>query len=134
MTETRRRKRVVLVVEDDHPIGEMLRDVINDEKGYLALHVDRPSEAMRAVHAVRPDLLVLDVGLPEMSGIELYDRLQEDPDVPDVPVIFETALAEKYLGELRRRGVTHVLDKPFELADIVRSLHELAPPVVNNHN
>lgn len=133
MAERRRRKRVVLVVEDDHPIGEMLRDVINDEKGYLALHVDCPSDAMRAVHAVRPDLLVLDVGLPEMSGIELYDRLQADPEVPDVPVIFETALADQYLGQLRQRGVTHVLDKPFELADIVRSLHELAPPAVNSH-
>src|ERR1051325_1221427 len=69
-----RRKRVVLVVEDDRPIGELLASIINDEDGYVAIHVTRPRDALQVLTKVRPDLLVLDVGLPEMSGIELYDK------------------------------------------------------------
>lgn len=119
---------MVLVVEDDRPIGEMLRDVINEEDGYLALHVQRPSDAMRAARTVRPDLLFLDVNLPEMSGLELYDRLRRDPEVADVPVVFETAVPDRHREEFRRRGITCVLSKPFELNDVLRSLHRLAPP------
>ena len=125
------RKRVVLVVEDDQPIGEMLRDVINDEKGYLAVHVRRPSDAVRAAHTVHPDLMLLDIGLPEMSGFELYDKMQRDPTVPDVPVIFETAIAEENVREFRRRGIHDVLQKPFELADLLRRVHDLAPVASN---
>ncbi len=130
MREPRRRRRVVIVVEDDPPIGQLLRDVINDEDGYLAVHVRRPSEALRAVNTVRPDLLVIDIGLPEMSGIELYDRLRSDPAVSGVPVIFETAIADACRRELRERGVTHVLEKPFDLADVRHSVHRLAPAAV----
>src|SRR5215475_9655953 len=79
------RKRVVLVVEDDRPIGELLASIINDEEGYVAIHVTRPGDALEILKKVRPDLLVLDVGLPEMSGIELYDRVQADEQLRRIP-------------------------------------------------
>ncbi|TMC01403.1 MAG: response regulator, partial [Chloroflexi bacterium] len=72
------RTRIVMVVEDDRPIGELLAGVINDEDGYRAILVTRASEALHTCEQVKPDLLLLDVGLPGMSGLELYDRLHED--------------------------------------------------------
>jgi DNA-binding response OmpR family regulator len=122
-------KRVVVVVEDDRPVGELLASIINDEEGYYAIHVTRPMEALETLKSVKPDLLVLDVGLPGMSGIELYDRVRQDEDesVRRVPVMFETAVAREHKNDFRRRGIKNVIEKPFDLDEIVRCVHKLAP-------
>ena len=122
------RKRVVLVVEDDRPIGELLASIINDEDGYVAIHVTRPRDALDILKKVRPDLLVLDVGLPEMSGFELYDRVRADERLRKVPVMFETAVAERHRTEFARRGIDTVVEKPFDINDLVHKVRELAPP------
>jgi len=120
-------RRVVVVVEDDRPVGELLASVINDEEGYYAIHVTRPTEALETLKTVKPDLLVLDVGLPGMSGIELYDRVREDETLRRVPVLFETAVAQEHKGDFSRRGIKHVIEKPFDLDEILRCVHKLAP-------
>jgi len=121
------RRRVVMVVEDDRPVGELLASIINDEDGYYAIHVTRPSQALEALKQIKPDLLVLDVGLPGMSGIELYDRVRMDDRLKQVPVMFETAVASEHRLDFKRRGITNVIEKPFELDQIVRTVRELAP-------
>ncbi|MDP9251793.1 MAG: response regulator [Chloroflexota bacterium] len=129
VTPNNKRTRVVIVVEDDRPIGELLAGVINDEDGYRAFHVMRPTEALHALEQVKPDLIVLDVGLPGMSGIELYDRLQKDVRLRDVPVMFETAVSREHGAEFRKRGIRNVLHKPFDLNELIASVKELAPPI-----
>ena len=120
-------KRVVVVVEDDRPVGELLASIINDEEGYYAIHVTRPTEALETLKTVKPDLLVLDVGLPGMSGIELYDRVRQDESLRRVPVLFETAVAREHKNDFTRRGIKNVVEKPFDLDEIVRCVHRLAP-------
>ena len=129
MTPSNGRKRVVVVVEDDKPIGELLAGVINEEEGYRAIHLTRPSEALRAMEQIQPDLLVLDVGLPGMSGFELYDRIHQDERLRDVPVMFETAVSREHASEFRKRGIRKVLQKPFDLNDLIEGVKELAPPL-----
>lgn len=119
----------MIVVEDDKPIGELLAGVINEEEGYRAFHVMRPSDALRAMEQVTPDLLVLDVGLPGMSGLELYDRLRQDERLRDVPVMFETGVSRENMPEFRRRGIRKVLQKPFDLNELIAGMKELAPPI-----
>lgn len=123
------RKRIVIVVEDDRPIGELLAAIINDEDGYVALHVTRPTDALETLKRVKPDLLVLDVGLPGMSGLELYDYIRRDERLTNVPVMFETAVKDENVSEFKRRGIKTVVQKPFDLNDIVRHVHRLAPPL-----
>jgi DNA-binding response OmpR family regulator len=123
------RTRVVVVVEDDRPIGELLAGVINEERGYRAILLTRPTEALHAIEQVKPDLLVLDVGLPGMSGLELYDRLHQDERLRGVPVIFETAVSREYWHEFRKRGIRKVLQKPFDLNELIDDIKELAPPI-----
>jgi DNA-binding response OmpR family regulator len=121
------RKLVVVVVEDDRPVGELLASIINDEDGYVAIHVSRPSDALETLKTLKPDLLVLDVGLPGMSGIELYDRIREDDRLRSVPVLFETAVGSENRKEFQRRGIHNVVEKPFDLDEVVRCVHQLAP-------
>lgn len=122
------RTRVVVVVEDDKPIGELLAGVINDEEGYRAIHVTRPTDALRTMEQLTPDLLVLDVGLPGMSGLELYDRMHRDERLRSVPVMFETAVSREHASEFRKRGIRKVLQKPFDLNELIDGIKELAPP------
>ncbi|HEY3125953.1 MAG TPA: response regulator [Candidatus Limnocylindria bacterium] len=129
VTKGNARKRVVLVVEDDRPIGELLAGVINEERGYRAILLTRATEALHTMEQVKPDLLVLDVGLPGISGLELYDRLHEDERLRSVPVIFETAVSREYGPEFRKRGIRRVLQKPFDLNELIDSMKELAPPI-----
>jgi len=119
--------RVVVVVEDDRPVGELLASIINDEEGYYAIHVTRPTEALETLKTVKPDLLVLDVGLPGMSGIELYDRVRQDASLRYLPVMFETAVAQEHKSDFTRRGIKNVIEKPFDLDEILRCVHKLAP-------
>lgn len=123
------RKRIVVVVEDDRPIGELLASIINDEDGYIALHVTRPTDALETLKRVKPDLLVLDVGLPGMNGIELYDRIRSQERLRRVPVVFETAVADEHRSEFARRGIDAIVEKPFDLNEIVAYVRRLAPPL-----
>lgn len=129
VTKRHGRTRIVVVVEDDKPIGELLAGVINEEEGYRAIHVTRPTDALHTLEQVKPDLLVLDVGLPGMSGLELYDRLREDERLRSVPVIFETAVSREQGAEFRKRGIRRVLQKPFDLNELIARVKELAPPI-----
>lgn len=121
------KKRIVMVVEDDRPVGELIASVINDEDGYYAVHVSRPTEALESLKTIKPDLLVLDVGLPGMSGIELYDRVQKDDSLKRIPVMFETAVAREHSAEFERRGIDTVVEKPFNIDELVRCVRKLAP-------
>ena len=119
-------RKVVLVVEDELAIGQLIADAISDEPGYCAIHVAAPMAALEATKHVTPDVMVVDVRLPGMSGFELYDRLQKDPRTSKVPVLFETASGAEAISEFRRRGIATYVKKPFDLNVIVGYVKRLA--------
>lgn len=122
------RARVVLIVEDDQPTGDLLASAINDERGYQAVRVGSANEALDAMTKIDPDLLLLDIRLPGMSGLELYDRVKADPRFRSLPVIFETAGGREHVAELRERGVATYIRKPFDIEELVRFVKRLVPP------
>lgn len=124
-TQTGARK-VVLVVEDEPAIGQLIADAISDEPGYCAIHVRAPMAALEATRHITPDVMVVDVRLPGMSGFELYDRLRSDPRTREVPVLFETASGSEAISEFRRRGIATYVKKPFDLNVIVGYVKRLA--------
>jgi two-component system phosphate regulon response regulator PhoB len=69
------------------------------------------------IKSVQASLILLDVGLPGLSGIEIYDLLQADPTMRDVPVVFLTAQAET--RAFRERQFSHVIAKPFTLDQLL---------------
>lgn len=124
-TQTGARK-VVIVVEDEPAIGALIAEAISDEPGYCAIHVSGPADALETTKQVTPDVIVVDVRLPGMSGFELYDRLQKDPRTSGVPVLFETASATEDMSEFRRRGIATYVKKPFDLNAVVAYVKRLA--------
>jgi len=119
-------RKVVLVVEDEPAIGRLIADAISDEPGYFGIHVTGSTAALEATQHVTPDVMVVDVRLPGMSGFELYDWLKKDPRTSNIPVLFETASGGEAVGEFRRRGIATYVKKPFDLNEIVAYVKRLA--------
>lgn len=128
----RARARMVLIVEDDKPIGDLLATAINDERGYEAVRVATADEALAALTRTAPDLLLLDIRLPGMSGLELYDRIKADDRFKQLPVVFETGSGHEHAEALRERGIATYVKKPFDIDELVRFVKRLVPPLNGN--
>jgi DNA-binding response OmpR family regulator len=122
------RKKVVVIGEDDEPIARLLHDAINDEPAYQAVIVPDGALVLETVRQVHADLLILDVMMPGLSGLEVYDRVRADPDVREMPVLFVTAASTDYHRQFRERKITEVIAKPFDINDLLEKVRTLCPP------
>jgi DNA-binding response OmpR family regulator len=120
------RRKVVFVVEDEPAVGELITDAISEEPGYTAVLFPDPAKALETTKHVSPDVMVVDIRLPGMSGFELYDLLKNDPRTQRVPVLFETANGAESLPEFRKRGIATYVEKPFDLWEVVGYVKRLA--------
>jgi response regulator of citrate/malate metabolism len=117
----------VLVVDDDFMVARLHSSVVARERGFELVGVAKTgAEAVRMARETRPDLVLLDVYLPDMTGLEVLKRLRE-PGRPAVDVIIISAARD--LDTLRRAmhgGVFHYLVKPFEIDSLRERLSEYA--------
>ena len=126
------RARLVLIVEDDESTGDVLASALNDERGYRAVRVGTADEALDRLARIDPDLMVLDIRLPGMSGLELYDHVRADDRFRGLPVVFETGAGREHAEQLRERGIATYVKKPFDVEEVVRFVKRLVPPF-NGH-
>ena len=112
-----------LVVDDDYRVAELHCAYVERVSGFVvAGRAHAGSEALRSVDQLRPDLVLLDIYLPDISGLEVLRRLRED-DHPPVDVISITAAREiESLRAAMRGGVVHYLIKPFLFATFEEKL------------
>ncbi len=117
----------VLVVDDDFMVARLHSSVVAREEGFeVAGIASTGTDALRAVEATRPDLVLLDIYLPDMTGLEVLRRLREGGG-EDIDVIVISAARD--LDTLRtalRGGVFHYLVKPFEIESLQQRLREYA--------
>jgi CheY-like chemotaxis protein len=103
----------ILVVDDEQDTLDLLEALLGREGYAIETTLDGPT-ALERVKAARPDLIVLDVMMPGMDGLEVADRLRFDPATLDVPIIFLTAKDDPYLKS--RASILDVyayIHKPF---------------------
>ena len=113
----------VLIVEDDGDIRQAMAELIEDE-GYACRHARSGIEAMAALNLERPDLLIADLVMPLMSGIDLLARMREHPSYRDIPVIAMTAANDRMLGV---KLDVPVLQKPIDVALLSKMLARYCP-------
>ncbi len=108
----------VLIVEDEDNIALALTHVLRRE-GYTVDRVADGSKAVPKIHDMRPDLVLLDVMLPEVSGYEICQTIRMDDDFADTKILIMTA---RGTDVERRKGLALGADgfitKPFELSDL----------------
>jgi CheY-like chemotaxis protein len=115
-------EKIILVVEDDDSIGSMLLETLSQETPYKPVLVSDGFEALEAVCSTKPDLFITDYRLPNMNGIELYDRLRRTHNFDDTPSIIMSAYLP--VDEVRKRRLIG-LSKPFEIDEFLETIEKL---------
>ena len=115
----------ILVVDDD-PVILRLIEVNLDLEGFDVDTADRGEDALAKARASTPDLIILDLMMPEMSGWEIAEQLQKDAKTTGIPLVFLSARTQ---DEDRRRGeelgVAGYVTKPFDPSDLVATIRKL---------
>jgi two-component system, OmpR family, response regulator MprA len=118
----------VLVVEDDEEIADVVRRALRQE-GHQVRTAGDGVEALSVADEFVPDLVVLDLGLPRLDGVEVTERLRAESDVP-ILILTARAETEDRVGGLDS-GADDYLVKPFELSELLartRALMRRRPP------
>lgn len=119
-----REKKIVVVVEDTQEIAELIKDTLNTELEFQAVVVTDSAMAMEVVRSVKASLIIMDVYLPGISGMELYDLLQADTATRDIPVLFVTAAHND--PSFKKRNFKHYIAKPFDLDELLSQARKLS--------
>jgi len=110
----------VLVVDDNPSNLELLCAYVEEIEGVTTLTARNGVEALEKVAQEQPDLVLLDVMMPKMSGFEVCKQIKSDPHTRDIPVIMITALSE--LGDIERgeeSGTDDFLSKPINRIELL---------------
>ena len=124
--DVRARPRI-LIVEDDLLNMKLMTDLF-EAHGYGTLQAENGQEAIIMARAKWPDLIVMDIQLPRLSGLDVIKQLKSDGDLMDIPVIAVSAMAQSEAeGMIRGAGFDEFLSKPFTvrsmLLTVSRFLH-----------
>jgi len=119
-------KRKVLVVDDDHDLVELIVAVLEDDGRFETKVANNGFEAGMMVKEYRPDLIVLDVMLPDINGKEVCVRVRNDDSLENVKIICISGMVEREkIIELRESGADDFLQKPFETDILVNRMCRL---------
>ena len=108
----------ILIVEDEPDILSLLQEHFTEE-GYQTLTAAAGTEAITQAKTKHPDIILLDVMMPGMSGFDVCNILRDFPETRTTPIIFLTAVAEmprKIMG--LRLGANDYITKPFDLREL----------------
>jgi CheY-like chemotaxis protein len=126
-TDVSPRSRSVLLVDDDQDISDAMTELLRDA-GYECVQARTGVEALAIMEFERPALLLVDLVMPTMDGIDLLALLRENPSYRDIPVIVMTAASERMVGG---HLDVPVLQKPIDLAELSRMLALYCPHCSN---
>jgi two-component system, cell cycle response regulator DivK len=114
--------KTVLVVEDNELNMKLFHDLL-EAHGYNIVQTRNGLEAIELARAHRPDLILMDIQLPEVSGLEVTRWIKEDDDLRTIPVIAVTAFAMKGDEErIRQGGCEAYLAKPISVAKFIETV------------
>ncbi len=115
-----------VLVADDLEGQRMVLDMLLSADGYVVHAVADGREALEYLKEHTPDLAVLDVNMPHVSGIDVCDRMKRVPRLKDVPVIILTVLKDERTGQMARLAkADRVIIKPLEGKDFRATVREL---------
>jgi excisionase family DNA binding protein len=120
-------RRLILIVDDDARLREFVR-VNLEMEGYAVREAADATEGLAALEDEPPDLILLDVMMPQVDGWEMLRRVQERHGVGTIPVImFSGKVDDEALKRATSRGAQGFIGKPFNPQDLIDSTKQLVP-------
>ena len=121
-------KKLVMIVEDNALNAKLFRDLL-EAHGYRTLHTRDGMTAMDLARSEKPDLILMDIQLPEVSGIEVTRWLKSDAELKGIPVIAITAFAMKGDEErIREGGCEDYISKPISVNLFISTVRKHLDP------
>ena len=116
-------KRKVLIVDDDQELVELIVDVLAKDGRFETRAVNNGFDAGMMVKEYHPDLIVLDVMLPDINGREVCQRVRTDKTMDDVRIICISGMVEEdKIEDLKSAGANDFLHKPFEVETLIERM------------
>ena len=121
-------KRRILVVDNDRDSTHLIKILLERTRRYLVLEENDATKAHQSARNFRPDLILLDIVMPETDGGEVAAQIQADPELQTTPIIFLTALVTKAETKAGLRIQGHpFLAKPISIPELVAGIERYLP-------
>ena len=125
-TLLKRQAARILVVDDDYAIRQMLIEALTMDRQYLVEEASNGIEASIKLGTYRPDLLILDIFMPEMDGLEVCRNIRSEPELSEMKVIITTGYPDHpKLDEVVELGFTNIFSKPFDLLKFIKDIQNI---------
>jgi two-component system, OmpR family, response regulator len=124
---TKERRRI-LIVDDDHHTTHLVKVLLERTGQYLVLEENDATKAHQSAVSFRPDLILLDIVMPETDGGEVAARIQADRELQNTPIIFLTALVTRAEAKNGLNIQGHpFLAKPVSIPELINAIEEHLP-------
>ena len=120
-------KSRVLIVDDNSRFAHSARLFLEHTGNYFACEVNDPRRALETARSFKPDLVVVDLIMPQADGLEVASQLEADWALHEVPIVFVTALITREEADGRRINGHRVVPKPTRGFDLIRVVEENLP-------
>ncbi len=116
----------IMVVDDERTLIELVTAVLEQE-GFEVISANNGEEALEKLSTVKPDLVLLDMMMPGMSGREVCEKIRKDPKTKNLDVVFLTVAKFSETGRdlLKKMNVRDYITKPFENADLIKRVKKI---------
>lgn len=125
-------QKTVLIVEDNELNMKLFHDLL-EANGYRTLQTRNGKDALGLARQHRPDLILMDIQLPEISGLQVTEEIKRDEELRMIPVIAVTAFAMKGDEErIRAGGCEAYISKPISIAKFIETIRHFLGPATSS--
>jgi len=118
----------ILVVDDEPDLQSFLGAFLEDNGFEVTIAADG-KQCLAKAKEVRPDLITLDITMPEQSGVRAFRNIQEDPDTKDIPIIIVTGVTTEFKQFIHTRKVVKppaaYMEKPINTSELLAKINEI---------
>ncbi len=116
----------ILIVEDDRTSRFILEKLLSSRGYEVTASPGGPDALKKLADGLRPDLIISDIMMPSMDGLELAKRISEDPELKDIPIMLCTALHDREtVMNAAKLGIHHYIVKPLEAERVIAQVESL---------
>lgn len=112
----------VLAIDDEEEFCKIIKLGLESTKKFEVLTASKAKEGLRLARTQKPDLILLDIMMPELTGTEIAEELLESDATSRIPIIFVTALLKKGEEDYGNQNRYQVIPKPVNIGDLIKQI------------